>query len=76
MEFADGTGTPHFYDPEAEIIAADDSGANAPFLDRGTCAAQVGRRRPPARSLRLGERAIPTFYELGDHMGRYRATVQ
>jgi hypothetical protein len=25
-------------------------------------AAQVGRRRPPARSLRIGERAIPTFW--------------
>lgn len=23
MEFAEGTGTPHFYDPEAEIIAAE-----------------------------------------------------
>jgi hypothetical protein len=23
MEFVDGAGTPHFYDPEAEIIAAE-----------------------------------------------------
>ena len=49
---------------------AQDSGANVPFLYRGGFAAQVGRRRPPARSLRLGERAIPWGHE-----GRCRAAI-
>jgi len=37
------------------------SGANAPFLYEGGFAAQVGRRRPPARSLCLVECSIPSL---------------
>jgi hypothetical protein len=43
------------------IIGAIGSGVNSLFLYRGGFAARVGRRRPLARSLRLGESAIPTL---------------
>jgi len=47
---------------DAAPSGSQDSGAHAPFLDaKAAHATQVGRRRPPARSLRLGERSIPTL---------------